>query len=293
MADFEHGGPKLAKVHGKSNDKKYFCYFTGFLEGIAASGALESGEVLPLLDQCAEFAQNTSDEDAIEFLRDFEVDLLEHGSIVDAVHYRMIKIDQNCTKSSLNRFMGYCAGIAGDDQITIGEAKGVVALSLANDAILQDSTAAAIVYCCEDAIIDGEIDCDESADICTAITALVGDAYADTGISALGSVPQFPEGSLPNRLSDIEGCTVVFTGNFEVVPRKVLEDEIAEFSAIIARSVTKKTDFVVVGHEAARDWSFTHKGNKLAKALDLFQATGRPALISENQLKKSLLIEKS
>ena len=289
MSDFEHAGEKLAKVHAKANDRKYFCYFTGFLDGVAASGLLETGEVEPLIEQCAEFVQNTNDEDAVEFLQDFETNLLEHASIVDAVHYRSQEIDVECKKSTLNKFMGYCAGIACDDLITIDEAIGVKRYASENPEMLEDNAAAAIVFCCQDAVLDGEIDNQESTDICNAITALVGDCYADTGISSLGSVPVFPEGKLPENLAELDGKTLVLTGNFEVTPRKFLEDQIAEFGTIISCSVTKKTDYVVVGHEAARDWAFTHKGLKLAKALAMFQKGNRPLLISENQLKKSLI----
>jgi hypothetical protein len=293
MSDFEHGGKNLAKVHKKANDKKYFCYFTGFLEGVAASGEIEIGEVSPLIEQCQEFAQNVSDPDAIDFVQDFEAEILEHGSLTDAIHYRSQEIDIACDKSSLNRFMGYCAGIACDDLIKLKEAAGIVAYAEDNPFILNDNAAAAIVYCCKDALIDGVIDVEESADICIAITALVGDSYADTGISSLGGVPAFPEGKLPVPIEKLEGQTLVFTGNFQVTPRRILEDELAEFGAIIAQSITKKTDFVIVGSEAARDWVFTHKGTKLSKALDLYEENGRPIFISEAELKKTLILEKN
>ena len=55
MSNFEVGGSRLARVHKLENDRKWYCYFTGFLEGIAASGQLEVGEVEPLLAQCREF----------------------------------------------------------------------------------------------------------------------------------------------------------------------------------------------------------------------------------------------
>ncbi len=292
LGDLEHGGRILAKIHARTNDKKYFCYFTGFLDGVAASGMLETGEISPLVEQCAEFAQNTKDEDAMEFLRDFELDLLEFASIRDAVHYRSKEIDKECQKSDLNRFMGFCAGIACDGIITLDEAKRVVDFGAIGSSILEDPIAGAIVYCCSDAILDGVIDGQESVDICDRITALIGDSYADTGISSLGSVPLFPEGELPKKLIEIDGSAFVLTGNFEISPRRILEDELSEYGANIARSVTKKTDFVVVGHEAARDWVFTHKGNKLAKALSMYYETGRPVLISESQLKRSLIEEK-
>jgi hypothetical protein len=290
MPDLEHAGKDLANIHRKPNDKKYFCYFTGFLEGVAASGMIEDGEVSPLVQQCHEFALNISDPDALDFVQDFEAGLLEHGSVVDAIHYRAQTIDKACDKSSLNRFMGYCAGIACDDLIQLKEAIGIVEYAEQNPSILRDSSAAAIVFCCKDAVIDGMINEEESAEICEAITALVGDSYADTGISALGGVPVFSEGELPCTLHEMKGQVFVFTGNFEVTPRRIIEDQVTALNAKIAKSVTKKTDFVVVGAEAARDWVFTHKGLKLNKALKMHQDTGRPQFVSEAQLKKYLIL---
>ena len=55
-----------------------------------------------MVDQCREFAANVSDTDAIDFVQDFEVDLLEHVSIVDAVHYRMEKIEVTCENNDLD-----------------------------------------------------------------------------------------------------------------------------------------------------------------------------------------------
>jgi hypothetical protein len=292
MSELEHGGKALASIHRKANDKKFFCYFTGFLEGIAASGDLEPGEISPLVDQCLEFAANVSDTDAIDFVQDFEIDLLEHESIVNAIEYRSQEIDNACDKSSLNRFMGYCAGIACDDLIKFREAQGIVEYAEQNPAVLADPLAKSIVYICRDALIDGVIDQGESTDICEAITRLVGDSYADTGLSSLGGVPAFPEGALPHDLSALDGMTVVFTGNFEAKPRRILEDQLAEFNASIARTITKKTDFIIVGSEAARDWVFTHKGNKLSKALEMYHKAQRPIFISEAQLKKTLLRER-
>lgn len=43
----------LAHIHWEANTAKYTGYFTGFLEGIVASGAIEPSEVEALLDMCA------------------------------------------------------------------------------------------------------------------------------------------------------------------------------------------------------------------------------------------------
>lgn len=288
MSNFEHGSNDLGGIHRKANELKYFCYFTGFLEGIASSGAIEEGEFKPLLNQCAEFVLNTEDPDAADFIEDFEASILEHASILDAVEIRAEEIDINCEKSALNRFMGFCAGIACDDLIKIGEAQGVVDFAHHSPAILKDVNARSIVHCCKDAIEDGLIDAQESAEICAAITGLVGDCYADTGISSLGGVPVLPEGEVPENLHDLDGAMMVLTGNFDTQPRRLLEDELTVLGAKITKSVSGKTRYLIVGSEASRDWVSTHKGTKIKKALDLRESGDRPIFLAEGRLMNAL-----
>ncbi|MEN8837781.1 MAG: hypothetical protein ABF266_06425, partial [Celeribacter marinus] len=88
MSELEIGGRTLGKIHADANKRKFFSHFTGFLDGIAASGAIETGEVEPLLIECREFVRRIADEDAFEILEDFEVQLLEHETIEMMVSMR-------------------------------------------------------------------------------------------------------------------------------------------------------------------------------------------------------------
>lgn len=285
MNNYEVGGPELGAIHHKANDKKYFCYFTGFLEGILASGDIEAGEVEPLLLQCVEFVENVGDEDAFEIVEDFKADILEAASLADAIEYRLREIDLECERSALNRFLGFSAAIACDDRITLLEAQQVIAFANEFPSVLNDIGVRAVVSCCLDALEDGEIDPIESSAICASITRIVGDSYADTGVSALGSVPVFEE----EKIELIEdGTNFVLTGNFSISPRRIIEEAIIENGGIVAKSPSKKTDFVVVASEASRDWVQTHKGTKIIKAIKLREELGRPRFVSEFQLLKIL-----
>ncbi|MEM5467733.1 BRCT domain-containing protein [Celeribacter marinus] len=285
MNDFEVGGPLLGRIHRKQNEKKYFCYFTGFLQGIVASGYIEEAEIAPLLDQCKEFVENIGDEDAREILEDFSADILEADSLFDAVEYRGKEIDAACARSSLNRFLGFSAGIACDDRITLREAQEVVSFAHEVPSVLEDIGVRAVVSCCLDAIDDGEISPSESAEICHAITRIVGDCYSDTGLNSLGSVPVFDDVKIDQIEED---ARFVLTGNFSVSPRRVIEDAIMAHGGVVSSSPSKKTDYVVVASEASRDWIQTHKGTKIVKAIALRDGYGRPDFVSEFQILKIL-----
>jgi hypothetical protein len=285
--ELETGGLSLGKIHRKDNDKKYFCYFTGFLEGIIASGLLESGEVEPLIAQCEDFAANTGDGDAVDLLEDFKADLLEHETIVGAVEYRDKLIDAECPKSSVNRLYGYFAGIACDDLITFEEAVGLVERVDKNLDLKRDPLIAALAYCCVDALEDGMIDTSESTEICRHISFLVGDCYADTGLPALGNVPVFSS-AVPPNLDELKGLVFVLSGQFSVKPRSKIEQKIRALGGVAEKSITRRTDYLVVASEASRDWVITHRGNKILKAEGYRARFGSPLYLSEAALLRML-----
>ena len=273
----------LAQIHKVANTTKRFCYFTGFIEGIVASGFIEADEVEPLVAQCMEFLRQTVDDDAKEILEDYSADLLEFETLEDFVEIRLNNIDAECEKSTINRFFGFCAGIACDDKITLNEAAYLIEKFGQNSAILADPPSRSLVSVCLDAVDDGVISTSESVEICKAITRIVGDAYCDTGVSSLGNVPVFDAYKIDVDF-DFSEKQIVLTGDFSIKPRRILEDELSARGAIIKKSVSRKTDFVLVASEASRDWVYTHKGTKLNKALALRETEDVPDFLSEANL---------
>lgn len=288
MPELVHNGAGLARIHKRANDRKFFCYFTGFLEGIVSSGYIEVGEVEPLVAECEEFVRRVADADANEIIQDFEADLLECDSIKTACEYRIPEIDPECSKSSLNRFLGFCRGIVCDGVIALDEASELVARIDESPALLAEIGVRNIYVSCRDAIEDGYIDSDESLAICNAIGEIIGDSYGDTGIAQTFGVANFDEYQIDCVNSDLEGATVVLTGLFHETPRSLFEDTVKGLGATVAKAVTKKTDFVIVGGEASRDWIEMNRGTKIRKAQELRLKTGRPDFISEMQLRRHL-----
>lgn len=288
MSDFETGSPALGRIHKASNDKKFFCYFTGFLEGILASGGIEVGEVEPLIVQCKDFVSNVSDGDAFDIVEDFDAELLAYESVMDIAEIRSDRIDQGCEKSAVNRFLGFCAGIACDDIITDREATSLIDLAASNPTVLNDIHVRTLVNTCIEALEDGIVEKHESVEICNVITRLVGDAYCDTGISSLGNIPALNTIRLDDADTQLDGKHLVLTGAFSISPRRLIEDELSARGAEVMKSVSRKTDYVVVATESSRDWIQTHKGTKLIKALELQDKHGRPDFIPEANLLRAL-----
>jgi hypothetical protein len=284
MAEYGHGSSELGRIHRRNNDIKLFCHFTGFLEGILSSGYLENGEIEPLLAECENFLIKVADGDANDIIQDFEADLAEHQSIADVVIIRASEIDPNCPKSSLNRFLGLCRGIACDARITLDEAQELLRRTEADPQLLDAVGVRQIQNCCVDAVEDGFISELEENEICEAIGSIVGDCYGDTGLAQTEGVANFEEFRLTDIAVDLCEMRIVLTGNFKTRPRIEFQKELEALGATVSKSVSKKTDFIIIGGEASRDWIEMNRGTKLRKAQELRSEAGKPAFVSEGQI---------
>lgn len=289
MGTLDHEGESLGRIHAKSNISKLHCHFTGFLEGIVASGAIETGEFEPLLAECTEFISLIYDGDASDIIQDFDADILDHETLEGAIEVRELRIDPSCEKSSLNRFLGFCRGVACDGVITIEEAGEIIRRIEAVPSLSTTVGVRQIFISCLDAIEDSIIDPNESEEICEAIGAVVGDCYMDTGISQPDGVANFNETRLADINVDLEAKVIVLTGSFQTKPRSGFEDDLAAYGALITKSITKKTDYLVVGGKASRDWIEMNRGTKMRKAEKMREDGEKPEFLSEAHLLNLML----
>lgn len=288
MSTYQHDSPALGRIHEQNNEQKYFCHLTGFLEGVAASGYLEAGEIEPLLADCVEFVERVSDNDARDIIEDFRVDILDFDTINHCAKSRAAKIEPLNEKNQLNRFLGFCRGVVCDGKITIAEAKAIVEIVRQKEYLFEAVGVHQIVTSCIDAIEDGVVTEQESFDICNAISCVVGESYGDTGIANPFGVANFPETKISSIDEDMIDRTVVLTGNFRTSPRRLLEERLSALGATIARHVSGSTHFVIVGGECSRDWIEMNRGTKIRKAQELRSKSQFPQFISEAQILRLL-----
>ncbi len=82
---------------------------------------------------------------------------------------------------------------------------------------------------------------------------------------------------------------IVLTGDFDYGTREAVSKLIESFGGIIKNSVTKKTDYIVVGAKGSEFWKTNNYGGKIQKALEL-KAAGNPIeIIEESVFMQSIL----
>jgi DNA polymerase-3 subunit epsilon len=87
---------------------------------------------------------------------------------------------------------------------------------------------------------------------------------------------------------DISGKTFCLTGEFEFGDRSAVEAALSQKGGIPVVSVTKKTDYIIVGSKGSDAWSNGNYGTKVKKALEL-QEKGLPVQIVKEQDISNLL----
>jgi len=135
--------------------------------------------------------------------------------------------DREAEKDAVNAFLGFCAGIICDGQITSDEARAIHARFHADPALADAPIFAQLRWGVDKALADAVLDAEEAEEIRDWIAALVTDGHADTGITNIGGVLAPTDPITDVSAFDIAGKVFVLTGKMSMGPRSLIGDEIA------------------------------------------------------------------
>ena len=79
---------------------------------------------------------------------------------------------------------------------------------------------------------------------------------------------------------DINGKSVVLTGDFEIALKEDIKEKLSSLGAIMKKDVSGLTDYLVVGNLGSEQWYYGSYGRKIEKAIEL-QNQGKPISIIE------------
>ena len=259
---------------------------------ILASNKIEEAELEPLIIHTSEFLQLVSDDDAIELIEELEqawpdVSDEAEGIIDNILEFREDEAVEDGKHSPFNYYCGFLKGIACDNRISASELQTAIDICKTFPMLLDEPRVASLMKNIEIIIADGVVDQDEEAEVCDWISKIVGDSYADTGITSSLDVISSPEYETSISLSDLKNKKVVVTGIFaeDFIQKEVIEALEGE-GVRVTRKVSSKTDYVVFGRKGNQHWTHTHAGTKLMDAYKLQQKTGKPKLIREAEIRK-------
>lgn len=162
-----------------------------------------------------------------------------------------------------NTLIGILLGITADNCINDEEIHFLNLWLLDNEAHTDKFPLSVIKNRVADILADGIIAQDERDHFHQTLIDIIGNDYQKTGSASGGALKLGID--TPSHIV-IANSTFCLTGEFFAGTRKVCEQAIEKFGGIPTKSVTKKTDYLVIGSGASRNWIASNYGTKIEKA---------------------------
>lgn len=144
-----------------------------------------------------------------------------------------------------------------DGVVSTEEAMALQCYIATSEELASDPTVSSLSMLIQAAIVDGELNAAEQAEIGRSLTHLVDP-------SSVGGVPCEIR---------FDGTSFCLTGNFEHGSKDMVSEFITSLGGVMLKSVTKKCDYVVIGDCDCEAYSYGTYGTKVEKAME-WQAKG-------------------
>jgi NAD-dependent DNA ligase len=179
---------------------------------------------------------------------------------------RLVATNNRLLARGCESLIGICAGLVADGHLNDQEI-AFLSTWLTTNTELRSTWPGEVVYArVSDALKDGHVSQEEREHLLITLQQLAGGAFSETGA--------LPDGSselgfdIPAEIQ-FASRVFCFTGQFLYGTRSVCEKAVASLSAQYASTVTKQTNYLVVGAMASRDWKNTSHGLKIEKAMNM------------------------
>ena len=187
------------------------------------------------------------------------------------------------TSRQIDELVGLARGVAADGYLNQAEAEFLQKWLAANQTISDQPLVRTLYERINEVLADGFLDPDESAALLETLNAF---SRRDFELGEVLKPSTLPLCEPPPPLS-FEGRVFCFTGKFLFGERKDCERAVAERGAVFG-SLTRRTDFLVIGAYATESWKHSPFGNKILKACAMRDGGGRISIISEEHWKRHL-----
>lgn len=175
----------------------------------------------------------------------------------------------------VSELLGLCKGMICDGEVSDGEALALKRWVAGNQDVMIGYPGQVLAERLVRIFADNHVDDDERADLSQLLLDLVGeDPRHEEPLNLSTRLPI--DDPVPTILFD--GMTYVFTGAMLYGSRRECEGLVQDRGARVADTVTKKTDYLVIGPIASRAWLESTHGRKILRAVEL-RRDGHPIKI--------------
>lgn len=193
---------------------------------------------------------------------------------------------RNLTKAS-ELLLGLVTGIAADAQLHDMEIQLLSTWLASNNDVTAHWPGSVISLAVQEVLADGVITNAERDHLLTVLQKVAVTDFASTG-SATPDVLQLPLND--QATVSLSNSVVCLTGEFIYGTRDKCHRASAEAGALLADTVTRKLQYLVVGTNVSPHWANTSYGRKIQKAVELQQAGLPVCIISEQRWASALAL---
>lgn len=181
--------------------------------------------------------------------------------------------------------VGLVRGVIADGDVSGEEAQRLAEWTRANPTIAERWPANVLTRRLEGIFRDGRMDSAERTHLAALLSELADNAAGlGAGFPLATDLPV----DRPEPEVVFEGRTFVFAGEMAYGPTHACEREVQERGGICDRSVTRRTDYLVIGSLAATDWSQLEFGSLVDEAVEHRERGVPVAIISEESWTRAL-----
>ena len=178
---------------------------------------------------------------------------------------------KNIDDRQIDTLIGLSKGLTADGVISQGEAEFLLSWLIQNRAASQNPIIGNLLSKVSTILADGVLDADEASDLLQTLRGITGE---QSEIGELAKPTTLPVNH-PLKPITFPARSFLFTGTFAYGTRRQCQEAVESRGGIIANSVTKSLNYLVIGSYVTDSWAHETFGRKIQKAVE-YQIQGVP-----------------
>jgi len=191
--------------------------------------------------------------------------------------------EQSRIEQGLAEMVGVVRGIIADGVVSPDEANRLAEWTRENPQVAARWPANMLARRLEDIVRDGRVDARERDHL----EAILGHLAENPGRAGLSLATDLPVDAPPPPVV-FEARTFVFAGEMAYGPVRACEREVVELGGACERTVSRRTDYLVLGALSAADWTQEGFGSQVDEVVQLRGRGASIAIVSEEHWANAL-----
>jgi hypothetical protein len=194
-------------------------------------------------------------------------------------------LEQQRVERGLSEMIGLVRGVIADGVVSTDEAERLAKWARENPEVAVRWPANLLSRRLEQIFRDGRVDSRERRHLAALLEELAGNpgGFGD-GFALATDLPV----SRPEPAIVFEGSTFVIAGEMAFGPTRACEREVEELGGVCERTVSRRTDYVVLGSISAQDWAQRGFGELVDEVVQHRARGAEIAVVSEEHWAEAL-----